>query len=264
MLESPPTPIGSCGPTHAMQLDKWIHDRAASRRAKSALIGSIVVTLVLYLVPGGQFVGYPLVLFSTLVHELGHGLAAIVCGGRFESLQVFANASGVARHTGDLSPLADAIVAAGGLVGPAVVAGLAFALGRNARAARIALGVGAGILLLAGALFVRNTFGLVFTGLLAAGLAWFALRQPREVSQLVLVFLAVQLALSVFSSADYLFTDVAHTGAGVLPSDTAQIATALGGPYWAWGLACGAFSVLVLAAGLWWFWRVFVLSGPKI
>lgn len=246
-----------------MQLDKWLHDRAASRRAKSALLGSIIVTLVLYLVPGGQFIGYPLVLFATLVHELGHGIAAIACGGHFESLQVFANASGVARHSGNLSPLGSAIVSAGGLVGPAVVAALAFALGRNARASRIAVGVGAGILALVAVLFVRNAYGIAFTGLVAAGLAWFAIRQPREVSQLVLVFLAVQLSLSVFSNADYLFTDVAHTGAGVLPSDTAQMASALGGPFWAWGLVCGAFSLIVLAGGLGWFWRVFVLSGRR-
>jgi hypothetical protein len=246
-----------------MQLDKWVHDRTASRRAKSALIGSIAITLLLYLVPGGHIIGYPLVLFATLVHELGHGLAAIACGGHFDSLQIFADASGVASHRGNLSPVADAIVSAGGLLGPAIVAALAFALGRNARAARIALGIGAGVLVLVAALFVRNAFGLAFTGLVAAGLGFIALRQPREVSQLALVFLAVQLSLSVFSSADYLFTDVAHTGAGVLPSDTAQIANALGGPYWAWGLACGAFSIAVLAAGVAWFWRVFVLSGSR-
>jgi len=70
------------------------------------------------------------------------------------------------------------------------------------------------------------------------------------------VFLSTQLALSVFSRADYLFTAVATTGAGTMPSDTAQIAAALGGPHWAWGLACGAFSIVVLAGGVLWFLRV--------
>jgi hypothetical protein len=70
------------------------------------------------------------------------------------------------------------------------------------------------------------------------------------------VFLSTQLALSVFSRGDYLFTEVAQTGMGAMPSDTAQMATALGGPYWLWGLACGAFSITVLAAGVLWFLRV--------
>jgi hypothetical protein len=35
------------------------------------------------------------------------------------------------------------------------------------------------------------------------------------------------------------------------------MAIALGGTYWMWGLVCGGFSILVLGAGVWWFWRVF-------
>jgi membrane-associated phospholipid phosphatase len=64
------------------------------------------------------------------------------------------------------------------------------------------------------------------------------------------VFLAVQLALSVFSRGDYLFTDVARTGEGTFPSDVANMSSALFLPYWFWGALCGAFSVAVLALGL--------------
>ena len=240
-----------------MRFDQWIRDRDAARRAKYALVGSIVITLGLYLVPGGRFVAYPLMLFSTLVHELGHGLTAIVCGGDFESMQLFADGSGVAQHRGALSPVGGALVAAGGLVGPAIGAALAFALGRHAKAARITMAIFAAFLALMVVLFIDNAFGRIFTGLIALGLGYLCVRHKPEVSQLAIVFVGVQLALSVFSRGDYLFTDAAHTGAGVLPSDTAQMATALGGTYWMWGLVCGGFSILVLAAGVWWFWRVF-------
>ena len=74
-------------------------------------------------------------------------------------------------------------------------------------------------------------------------------------AQGVLVFLAVQLALSVFTRGDYLFTEVARSSAGAMPSDVAVIAAHLGGPYWAWGLACGLVSVLVLIGGLAWYRR---------
>jgi hypothetical protein len=33
------------------------------------------------------------------------------------------------------------------------------------------------------------------------------------------------------------------------------MAEALGGPYWMWGAVCGAFSLLVLALGVWTFLR---------
>jgi hypothetical protein len=71
----------------------------------------------------------------------------------------------------------------------------------------------------------------------------------------VLLFVAVQLALSVFSRGDYLFMTEATTPAGSFPSDVANMARALGGPYWLWGLICGGFSVVSLVVGIWAFFR---------
>ena len=65
------------------------------------------------------------------------------------------------------------------------------------------------------------------------------------------MFVSVQLALSVFSRGDYLFTP----NAGPFPSDVANMATSLFLPYWFWGLVCGGFSLAVLAAGGWFFLR---------
>lgn len=85
--------------------------------------------------------------------------------------------------------------------------------------------LGAGLLLVA-LFLVRNAFGLWFTALLAAACFVVALRAPR-LSQGFVVFLAVQLALAVYSRGDYLFTKTAVTAAGAGPSDVAVIAGAL-------------------------------------
>ena len=84
-----------------------------------------------------------------------------------------------------------------------------------------------------------------------------ALRAPAWVSQVAVVFIAVQLALSVFSRGDYLFTQWAETGSGRMPSDVQQMSEALFLPYWFWGAACGLISVVVLLVGL----RVFFGGG---
>ncbi len=233
----------------------WLENATARRRARTALKWSVVITLALYVIPFGAFIAYPLLLAATLFHELGHGVAAILGGGTFETLRIYADGSGVAQHSGSASAGIRAFVAAGGLVGPATIAALTFVAGRTVRGSRGLLGIMAIALAVALALVVRNPFGVVFTSALVLGFGWLALRSSAGSVQLATVLLATQLALSVFSSADYLFTDTAVTGAGVMPSDTAQIATALGGPYWAWGLACGAFSLLVLAVGVFWFSR---------
>jgi hypothetical protein len=79
---------------------------------------------------------------------------------------------------------------------------------------------------------------------------WGGLKAARDVAQLIVLFIGVQLALSVFSRSDYLFTNIAHTAAGPAPSDVAHMADALFLPYWFWGLFCGAVSIAVLIGGL--------------
>src|SRR5690349_11809791 len=119
----------------------WLENAAKRRRARQALLWSVGLTLALYLIPFGQLLAYPLMLLSTLFHELGHGIAAVAVGGSFESLVIFADGSGVAQHGGSTSSAGHALVAAGGLVGPAIVAAIGFVVGRSARGARVFLGV---------------------------------------------------------------------------------------------------------------------------
>ncbi len=238
-------------------VESWLKSATRRRRAKHALWWSIGLTVLLYAIPLGRFVAYPLMLFSTLVHELGHGLTSLAVGGTFERMVMFSDGSGVATHGGLPSDaaVAHALVAAGGLVGPSIIAALAFGLARTGRLSKAALAIGAVFLVVMMGAFIRNPFGLVFTGLVVLGLGWTVLRCSADTAQIVLVFLAIQLSLSVFSRGDYLFMEHAQTGAGVMPSDTAHMAMALGGAYWMWGLACGAFSVLVLGLGVWAFSR---------
>jgi hypothetical protein len=224
---------------------------AARRRTKAALAWSIALTVALYLVPFGQLLAYPLILLSTLVHEVGHGITAVLMGGHFERFVMFADASGMAFSSGVAPGWPQALVAAGGLVGPALVAGLAFVAARRAGLSRAFLVAMSATLVVLLVLVVRNPFGIAFAGVLVTLLGWLGLRASASTAQVTTVFMAVQLSLSVFSRGDYLFVKEAQTGAGTTPSDVAVMASALGGPYWVWGLACGAFSVLVLVAGVW-------------
>jgi hypothetical protein len=244
-----------------MEVEMGITKQAeGSGQGRVALLVGVALTVLLYFLPYyveyRWYRGWPLMLFSTFAHEMGHGVAALLSGGHFESFQMWANGSGVAR-TSSSGALASAFVSAGGLVGPAVLAACLFVLGRKARTARAAL-YGLGLTFLLTDLLVvswQNPFGLIFVGAMGLACLLIAKKTSAEVSRTALVFLAVQLALSVYSRGDYLFTDVAETSAGTLPSDVAQIANALFPPYWFWGLACGAFSVLVLLVGLFLFWR---------
>lgn len=224
--------------------------RSRSGGALGVLLASAVLTLGLPHVPIARYLVWPLMLTSTFAHELGHGLAAVLCGGAFERLELYADGSGVAFTATD-GRLERAFTAAGGLVGPAIAALVLFTLARSERWARVGLAALTVGLLAAELLVVRNPFGLAFVSALALALGAVVRFGDAWWARFTLVFLAVNLAVSVFTRGDYLFTPTARTAAGTLPSDVASIAEALLLPYWLWGALCGALSLAALAVGLW-------------
>jgi len=234
-------------------------DTGAERPTMTAgtmLVASGAITLLLYMLPFGRLLARPLLLLSTLAHEMGHGITALVLGGEFQRLMMWPDGSGVSlMDVSTFGRLRQGLTLAGGLVGPAVAAALCFTLGRTSHGARLCL-MGIGVLLVAAeVLIVRNAFGLFFVGLVAAACLFAGLRGSPATAQLTLVFVAVQLALSVFSRADYLFTRAARNPTGIYPSDVQRMEEVLVLPHWFWGGLCGAFSVAVLAWGLRIFWR---------
>jgi hypothetical protein len=230
-------------------------DAAHARRARWVLLISAALTIALFRIPQAHVVAYPLMLISTVVHELGHGIAAVLAGGDFVQLVMARDGSGAAQHVGHYGRFALAFIAAGGLVGPALAAGVFLAVARRPRWARIALGAFGLFLALALLLWVRDSFPAIFIGGLAAICLAIAVKAPDGVGQLTLVFLATQLALSAWSRSDYLFTRVAETASGPMPSDVSHMADALLLPYWFWGALCALFSLIVLLIGGWRFIR---------
>lgn len=220
--------------------------RPGGPSARALLVGAAAISAALPHVPGLRWLAWPLILVGTLAHELGHGLAGWMVGRRFDALEIRWDGSGVARTAGVGQALEIAWTAAGGLVGPAVVALGCFALSRRVGLARVGLGaVGAGLLvgipLLAATWWTAVVMGTV--GIAAGALcAW-----GRDAARAGLAFLGVQLAVQVWTRSDYLF--VAQTTRGEA-SDVAMIAAALGGPVWLWGALIGVASLGLLAVGV--------------
>lgn len=219
-------------------------------RARWALLGSVVLTLLVHVVPYGHVVGRPLLWLSTMVHELGHGLTAWLVGASFETFEMFPNGSGVALWRGTVGPVGRAMISAGGLLGPAIGAAFCFVAMRTPRGTRYVL-QGLGLALLVMLPLMGNLFTVAFVVGLAVLLGAIGRYADDAIARITLGFFGVQLALSVFSRGDYLFTDVANTGAGTMPSDVAQIANALLLPYWFWGGLIGLLSLAILVGGLW-------------
>src|SRR5690242_17994454 len=181
---------------------KKTDDRPTSRGALLLAIG--VSAVVGWFVPYGGYILYPFTLMATWVHEMGHGMASLLSGGRFESLDVFASAGGLAHTLHSNS--ADGFVCAAGLLAPPIVGAGVLAAARGPRRARVVLAVLAAAMVLSLLVWVRSVAGWISLPLVAAVIGAFARwGSPREVLFLA-QFLGLRLAVDTVTRIDYAFS----------------------------------------------------------
>jgi hypothetical protein len=213
------------------------------------LIAAAITTIVLWQIPGGDYILYPFTILATWFHEMGHGLAAILLGGQFQQLQIFPNGSGVAYHSGALflGAIGQAIVAAAGPMGPPMAGSVLILASRSVKTASLSLKILGGFLILSTLIWVRSLFGLIAIPLLGLIILGIAFRAPRWMQGFAIQFLGVQACVSTYLQLNYLFSASAGPG---LHSDSAQIQQQLFLPYWFWGGLMAIASLVILVQSL--------------
>jgi hypothetical protein len=213
------------------------------------LITAGVVTTLLWQVPEGDYILYPFSILATWFHEMGHGLMAMLLGGRFHQLQIFSNGSGVASYSISqaLWPIGPALVAAAGPMGPPIAgAGLILA-SRSFTAASLSLKILGTVLLLSTLLWVGSGFGLVAIPILGLIILGISLKAPQWLQGFAIQFLGVQACVSTYHQLNYLFS---YTAGPLGISDTGQMQKYLILPYWFWGGLMAIASLVILFQSL--------------
>lgn len=214
-------------------------------------LGLALATLIVWRLPTVGWLLYPFQVYGTFVHELSHGVAAVLTGGSFWRFVVHPDLSGTAVSAGGIRW----IVISSGYIGSAIFGGVLILLWASALPARrvlVGLGLTLGLLSL---LFVRNLFGLVAGAALAAVLM-VAGRKLRETwAARLVMLLAVQMMLNALDSLVALVQLSAVSGA--TRTDAQIMAQATGIPAIAWaGLWSGlSLAILVLSLRLAYRWN---------
>ncbi|WP_066380624.1 MULTISPECIES: M50 family metallopeptidase [unclassified Anabaena] len=219
------------------------------RMGLSWLVGAAIATAILWQFPGGDYILYPFSILATWFHEMGHGLMALLLGGQFKQLQIFSNGSGVATYAIRLSlgPIAPALVAAAGPMGPPIAGAILILASRSFKTASLSLKILGGFLLVSTLIWVRSWFGLVAIPLLGLMILGIALKASRWIQGFAVQFLGVQACISTYHQLNYLFS----ASAGSLGlSDTAQMQKYLLLPYWFWGGLMAIASLMILVQSL--------------
>jgi len=217
---------------------------------RTRLFLSAATIALLWQLPYGAQMLYPLTLLATFAHEMGHGLSALALGASFDEMLLHADGSGMAVWHGNPGAMTTALIAAGGLIGPSLAGVSLLLLSRAPRFARAALVLVAVLLLTAAALWARNAFGIGFLLAWALCLGLAARLLPDAAAAFLLHLIALTLCLSWLTDLDYMFSNQAVVNGVALPSDSAAMAAALWLPYWFWGGVVAAFSLAVLLLGI--------------
>ena len=213
--------------------------RASGRvnwRELGLLAGMLVVALVFW-----DYL-YPLKLFTVLLHETGHALAALVTGGSVDHIELDANLGGVCWSSGGLRLL----VLPAGYLGSMLFGGLillAAARTRLDRAISVAIGL---LVFLVAILLVRNLFGLVVTTL--TGIALFAMGTylSEQTNDIVLKFIGLTSCMyAVFDIKDDLISRTVPGSDAVAMSKIIPLPPVVFGLLWA-GIA--------IVCSVWFLW----------
>ncbi len=222
---------------------------------RRALVTAAVVALVIeHLVPFGHLILYPFTLLATWVHEMGHGLTALMVGGSFSSLDIFRDASGLA-HVNTERGLPYALACMGGLLAPPFVGAATLALGRGPKRARVVLLALSLALVVSLAIWVRTLVGWISMPLVAAVVAAFGVWGSERERVVFVQFVGLLLGFDTLARIDYLFSATATIRGREQPSDVALIVGELGSFIPLWGALLAGVGLTALYLGLRVAWR---------
>jgi hypothetical protein len=218
-----------------------------------------LTTLLLAVIPWLGPINYSLRLLMTTVHELGHGLAAILTGGDFVRFVVYPDGSGVA-HTGGGWRF---VIIPAGYLGAALFGAILITLGRNQRQSRVALITIGSILFLLSLLYgipniltpdwawglMTTIFGVIFGGILV----WVAFRASNKWIVFLLHLIAIRAGLTSFSDLMGLI-GISSNLFGVQSNDAQSMAALTFIPAIIWAFLWTIIALLLMGGAIWITW----------
>ena len=212
------------------------------------LVGIALFTAILWQSPSGRRILYPLTLLSTWYHEMAHGLMAVILGGNFKKLQIFANGNGLAhieyRGSLFLGPIGEVLFFTAGPMGPPIIGAGFILASRSWQTSQQLLIILGSFMLISVLIWVRTGVGILLITLLGLIILGIGLEASPEIKVFAIQFLGVQACISTFRDFNYVFR---YCGGN---SDTAQIAKILILPHWFWGILITMASLFLLIQSL--------------
>jgi len=205
-------------------------------RALKRLVPPVAIAILVLVFWGSAFV-YPLKVFVVFLHEISHGLAAALTGGRIVAIGLTFDEGGVCVTDGGSRFL----ILNAGYLGSLFWGALFLVLSARTRWSREITGFVGAFVLVVTLLYVRSLFGFAYGLASGAALLVAAWKLPRDVADDLLQTIGVVSCL--YAVWDVVSDVLTRDAAG---SDASALGRLTGIPTALWGLAWIALSLLVV------------------
>jgi hypothetical protein len=207
-----------------------------SRRTLKRLLPPVAIALLVILFWDSVFV-YPLKVFVVVLHEISHGLAAVISGGRIVAIGLTFDEGGVCVTEGGSRFL----ILNAGYLGSLFWGALFLVLSARTRWSREITGAVGAFVLVVTLLYVRSLFGVLYGLATGAALLLAGWKLPRDLADDVLQTIGVVSCL--YAVLDVVSDVLTRDAAG---SDASALGRLTGIPAALWGLAWIALCLVVV------------------
>ena len=217
----------------------------ATSRLETKLLAVLAVSFVAGILFWRAWPLYPFKLLVVLMHESGHAAAALLMGGSVRQIVVDPREGG---YTMSLIPpglWSQIVVSSAGYVGSTISGCVLLLLAARSKAGRWPLVALAAWTAVVAALWVRDSFTLIFVAGASLVLGLVARFGPSLLRRGLLVFLGTfSVSYALYDIRDDLFHFASRAG---VQSDADALAQATLVPALVWGIAWGFLSVVLVA-----------------
>lgn len=222
------------------------------QRDKALLVAIFAIVIILH-IPYLKFILYPFLIFSTWVHEMCHGMAAILVNGGINKLYVYKDGSGLCYTWTTGEDWKRAFVASGGYCGTAIIGCALLLFRRTLRGPTVGL-IGMGCAMILSVVFyVRNAWGIgtiLLMGVVTALCGW---KLAAEAVLHLYCFLAATCSFNALDSINDLL-DIqpgeAYVNGQQTSTDAHTVADLIGFTYGFWALIWLGLGLVLSAIGL--------------
>lgn len=250
----------ACGSSVSSGVAPGHHTRAGQKNTM-AFWALVILSLILGLIPQISWLFHPITQFTTMVHEMSHAVACMITGGTVTGMTIVSDGlghGGITNSAGGNGFL----IAQAGYLGTTLFGCLLIYLGQFPKASRFLLGALGSTICLASVVFMGQAIfisGMQAVLSMAWGLAmggtfiWLAKKLKSAQANLVVLFLAIQTAMSSLTSIQtVVLASLNFDNATKVWSDASILQNMSGIPAVLWSLSWVVLSLGMLGCTIWW------------